>query len=165
MNTILIKQFNVIDYLQNFSHLALFHHQLVLGNHHAYTMKFPTLFKPLLLKNNKSQLWQHEQFSQIAQDLQQHHNLLTCLKEQNDIIVNQLGPLIQQTIKNSQNPLVTRITTNTSTIHGLQTQVNELRDQLDSQSTGYKPPPLPTGNSSNISACPPSCPCSQLTHK
>ena len=76
-----------------------------------------------------------------------------------------MGPFIQQNIKNSQNPLVTRINTNTLTIHGLQTQVNELWDQLDSQSTGYEIPPLLTGNSSDISTCPPSCPCSQLTHK
>ena len=127
MNTILTEQFNVNDYLQNFSHLALSHHQLVLGNHQAFIYEISDSLQAIITQNNESQLWQREQFSQIAQHLQQHHNLLTYLKEHNDIIVNKLGPFIQQNIKKSQNPLVTSITTNNSTIHGLQTQVNELK--------------------------------------
>ena len=99
MNAILTEQFNLVDYLQNFSHLALSYHQLVLGNHHAFLNKISNSLQTLITQNNKSQLWLSEQFSQIAQDLQQHHTLLLYLKEHDEIIENQFGPCVQQSKK------------------------------------------------------------------
>jgi hypothetical protein len=165
MNQTLNNQINVMDYLRNFSHAALGHHQMLLGNHHLFLNTLQQAVETLSshLKQHMKDQTVHN--CQIAYDLQQHHSLLQYLWDHDKALVSGLDKHIHHVSEQASNESLSILHSLRDQVTTFQTQYASLKAQVEaiaSNPTSGLQPSINDETSTQRDSCPSTCPCSSL---